>query len=187
MAVGYKHHIIQEYLKQNAKFSDLQIRYSVETELLGTGGAILQAMDQVEGDSAFIVNGDTFFDISLSKLEAFGQSNSSEIAIALKELPYSDRYGLISCSESGRILSFSSDGVNNANSILINGGIYYLQKQVLQKFSLPNKFSIEKDFFQPYIEEIKAYGKVFDSTFIDIGIPDDYALAQRLLKDVFPN
>jgi D-glycero-alpha-D-manno-heptose 1-phosphate guanylyltransferase len=180
LAVGYKHEIIRQYLNNGKNSFDLQIEYSIETELLGTGGAIWQALRQIKGDDAFVINGDTFFDVPLNDLKVFARSKSAEIAIALKELPFSDRYGQISFAEDGRILSFSEKDLVSKERIVINGGIYYLQKKLLEKYPVPGNFSLEKDFFVPYITTLQAYGKIYQKPFIDIGIPEDYELAQSL-------
>ncbi|MDT7828085.1 nucleotidyltransferase family protein [Pricia sp. S334] len=183
LAVGYKHEIIQNYLSQNKKFSDLQISYSIENQPLGTGGAISQAITKVDGSYTFIVNGDTFFNIPLNQLEIFAHKKNAEIAIALKELPFSNRYGRVACSSNDRILSFSENKHDQEESCLINGGTYFINKNLFEPFELPQKFSLENDFFKPYLKITQAYGKCFEDFFIDIGIPEDYNLAQKIFKN----
>lgn len=182
LAVGYKHEIIQNYLSHNKKFSGLQISYSIENEPLGTGGAIAQALTKVDGPYTFIVNGDTFFDIPLNQLEIFAHKKNAEIAIALKELPFSIRYGQVTCASDDRILSFINNEQDQRESC-INGGTYFINKNLFESFDLSQKFSLENDFFKPYLKNIQAYGKVFNDFFIDIGIPEDYNLAQKIFKN----
>jgi D-glycero-alpha-D-manno-heptose 1-phosphate guanylyltransferase len=183
LAVGYKHEIIKQHLSQNKKFSDLQISYSVENEPLGTGGAIAQAITKVEGPYVFILNGDTFFDVPLNQLEIFAQKKNAEIAIALKEVPFSSRYGQVVCAPDGCILSFLENNQNQRESTIINGGTYFINKNLFKAFDLPQKFSLENDFFKPYLKNIQAYGNSFKDFFIDIGIPEDYNLSQKLFKN----
>ncbi|MEW6108510.1 MAG: nucleotidyltransferase family protein [Nitrospirota bacterium] len=184
LAVGHKFEVIQEYYSNGASSFGVQIDYSVENEPLGTGGAILQAADQVKGDDFFIVNGDTYFDVNLAELEEFAQAASADIAIALKEVQASQRYGHVECSDADRIVSFKEKGTVEGEHNIINGGVYYMSKDVLGKCSLPDKFSFETDFLQAKLHDIRAYGKLFEGHFIDIGIPEDYSLAQSFLKDV---
>ena len=63
----------------------------------------------------------------------------------------------------------------------INGGIYLINKAFLQKLTLPQKFSFEKDLMEKYVSTIPFYAIESDGYFIDIGIPEDYARAQREL------
>ena len=62
LSVGYKAAVIEAYFGD--KYLDVQIEYCREPEPLGTGGGIKKAFEQVT-DYAFVLNGDTFFDINL--------------------------------------------------------------------------------------------------------------------------
>ena len=48
----------------------------------------------------------------------------------------------------------------------------------MTNLGLPDKFSLEKDFFEKYVSTVRMHGKVFDGYFIDIGIPEDFCRAQ---------
>ena len=184
LAVGYKYEIIKEYLDIADHRYGLDISYSIETEMLGTGGAIFKAFEQVDGEFAFILNGDTFFDIPLSDLEAFAQSSSADIAFALLETEHSSRYGSVNYTPSGRIVSFKEKSTSESQKMIINGGIYYMKKSLISTLSMPAKFSMEQDFFEKNLQNLQAYGKVYQALFIDIGIPSDYTLSQDLLKNI---
>ena len=88
LSVGYKHEIIQDYFQDN--YLGIAIKYAIETEPLGTGGAIKHAFSFVD-DDAFVLNGDTFFDVDLSKL----RNDKSDLSIALKPMKNFDRYGTV--------------------------------------------------------------------------------------------
>lgn len=183
LAVGYKYEIIQQYLENTAHTYGLQVKYSIEQELLGTGGGIFQAFEMIEGDAAFVINGDTYFNVPLSDLEEFAVSKSADIALALKATSDVGRYGSVVCSPEDKVVNFTEKGAVQSGSVTINGGIYYMKKELTSSYSMPTKFSIEQDFFQANLHQLKAYGKVYDKAFIDIGIPDDYKLAQEMLRN----
>ena len=67
LAVSYKYEIIQKYF--GASYLGMEIVYSIEHEPLGTGGAISQALNFINGTSAYVLNGDTIFDINLNCLK----------------------------------------------------------------------------------------------------------------------
>jgi len=184
IAVGYKKEIIKEYLNRTNTF-EIEIEYSDEEEQLGTGGAIKQALKKIKNEACFIINGDTYFDISLEDLKAFSKSKSAEISIGLKRLKNNSRYGSVCILPDNLISSFSEKDQLHNDTILINGGIYYIKTNIFDSYTMPEKFSLETEFFQNFCGVINAYGKIFDGTFIDIGIPGDFEYAQKLLKDVF--
>ncbi|EAL7576610.1 NTP transferase domain-containing protein, partial [Campylobacter coli] len=166
LSVSYKYELIQEYFKD--EFEGMKIRYNVEKELLGTGGAIKDALKLVKNE-VYVVNGDTFFDIDLKKLVL----NGSKICIALKQMQNFDRYGTVNVDEQGIVTSFEEKVFKKQG--LINGGIYLLKKDIFDEFSLEKKFSFE-EFLQENYKSLKIQTQIFDDYFIDIGVPQDYKL-----------
>lgn len=164
LAVSYKYEVIQEYFKD--EFLGIKIKYSIEKEPLGTGGAIKEALKFVK-NKAYVLNGDTFFDIDLSKLKL----NRSKICLALKQMNDFDRYGTVNVDEQGFVIFFEEKIFKNQG--LINGGIYLLTKDIFNEFDLEKKFSFEK-FLQENYKNLKARTEIFDDYFVDIGVPEDY-------------
>lgn len=171
LAVSYKYEIIKAYFKD--EFLGIKIKYSIEKEPLGTGGAIKQALNLVEKE-AFVLNGDTFFDIDLFKLKLC----DSKICLALKTMKDFDRYGAVEL-DGNFIKSFKEkDFVKQG---FINGGVYLLVKDIFKSFSLESKFSFE-EFLQENFKALKTRVEIFEDYFIDIGIPEDY---KRFNNDFF--
>ncbi|ELK4666007.1 nucleotidyltransferase family protein [Campylobacter coli] len=166
LSVSYKYELIQKYFKD--EFDGVEIHYNIEKELLGTGGAIKDALKLVKNE-AYVLNGDTLFDIDLKKLIL----SSSKICIALKQMQNFDRYGTVNVDEQGLVTSFEEKVFKKQG--LINGGIYLLKKDIFNKFDLEKKFSFE-EFLQENYKSLKIQTQIFDDYFIDIGIPEDYFL-----------
>ncbi|EAK9944551.1 D-glycero-D-manno-heptose 1-phosphate guanosyltransferase [Campylobacter lari] len=164
LSVSYKYKLIQEYFKD--EFDGMKIRYNIEKELLGTGGAIKDALKFIQ-NQVYVLNGDTLFDIDLKKLVL----NDSKICIALKQMQNFDRYGTVNVDDQGIVTSFEEKVFKKRG--LINGGIYLLKKDVFDEFDLEKKFSFE-EFLQSNYNALKIQAQIFDGYFIDIGIPQDY-------------
>jgi D-glycero-D-manno-heptose 1,7-bisphosphate phosphatase len=69
----------------------------------------------------------------------------------------------------------------------INGGIYFLDPKIFEKFTLPQKFSFETEFLAKHLLDLEPKAFTTDGYFIDIGIPDDYARAQKELPKLIKN
>ncbi|HEG2599170.1 TPA: nucleotidyltransferase family protein [Campylobacter jejuni] len=164
LSVSYKYELIQEYFKD--EFEGMKIRYNIEKELLGTGGAIKDALKLIQ-NQAYVLNGDTIFDIDLKKLVL----NDSKICIALKQMQNFDRYGTVNIDDHGIVTSFEEKIFKKEG--LINGGVYLLKKDIFKKFDLKKKFSFE-EFLQVNYKILKIQTQFFDDYFVDIGIPEDY-------------
>jgi D-glycero-alpha-D-manno-heptose 1-phosphate guanylyltransferase len=174
-SVGYKYEPIQIFFGN--RFKGLKINYAVEKEPLGTGGAVMNALNLCNEDSVFIINGDTFFPILLEDLFYKHCEKKSAISLSLKEMQNLDRYGIVNINGDNAITGFEEKRFREHG--LINGGIYLADVNVLNSLKLPEKFSLEKDLFEKQVNNISLYGFPFMQYFIDIGIPDDYARAQH--------
>lgn len=168
LAVGYKKEIIQEYFKDSYK--GIKIIYSEEHEPLGTGGCVKQAMNYVSEERVFILNGDTMFKVNYEEMHQI-----SGLVIACKKMYQFDRYGEVNIKD-GKVLAFAEK--RYVDEGYINGGIYYLPKNIFDGYNLPTKFSLEKDFFEKYIGNLNIQAYLSEAYFIDIGIPEDYAKVQ---------
>ena len=171
--VGYKHDIIEHYF--GSSFKGLPITYSLETEPLGTGGALLQGLSLVKEEHCVVVNGDSFFAVDLNKFMKLHMESRADFTIALKKMYNFDRYGTVTVVED-RIVSFAEKKFCKEG--LINGGVYIIKKDLLLSEQLPRAFSLEKDFLEKRVSNSRIFGKIFDGYFIDIGIPEDYERAQ---------
>jgi len=131
-------------------------------------------------DHAFVFNGDTYLDLEVTALEKLWQVNHCP-AIVVREVPDTSRFGRV-VVEQGRVMSFLEKGM--AGSGLINAGCYVLPTNLLDEFALGVNFSLETDFFISAIQKQKFCSFATHGLFIDIGVPDDYELAQTLLAGV---
>lgn len=169
LSVGYLKELIQDYFQDN--YLGINIQYAIEHEPLGTGGGIKHAFSFVE-DDAFVLNGDTYFDIELSKIK----NQECDIVLALKPMFEFDRYGTVELNDENKIISFNEK--KYCEHGLINGGVYYFHKILFDKIDCDEKFSFEKDVLEKHLNDLNIQGKIFDNYFIDIGIPEDYNKAQ---------
>lgn len=182
MAIGYKHEIIKEYFKD--RYDSIEIKYSIEKEPLGTGGAIKNALAIAEDRDIFVINGDTFFNIDLRTFYSFHRHKASNVTIALKLMKDFDRYGAVTINGENRLIGFEEKQFRSIG--LINGGIYIIKTDIFNSIKFPDKFSFETDFLEKYYKERKIYAYIFDEYFIDIGIPEDYKGAKNDFKS-FPH
>ncbi|MBL0309161.1 MAG: nucleotidyltransferase family protein [Bacteroidetes bacterium] len=177
LSVGYKHETIKEYFGE--EYLGIKIRYSIEEEPLGTGGGIKKAFDMVQ-DEAYVLNGDTFFDVDLSALRNFYFQSNSDLVLSLKKLSNFDRYGTVELDANNRVTEFCEKKFMTEG--LVNGGVYFFRKNLFAQVEVSEKFSFEKDVLEKYSSSLKFSGKAFDGYFIDIGIPEDYQKAQHEFK-----
>ena len=173
LSLGYKHEAVETWVATRPDRDS--ITCVVEEEPLGTGGGVRLALRQAREDAVFILNGDTFFGVDYPAMQAFHRQSGAQATLALKPLRDFDRYGEVTLDGEGRITAFREK--RPCAEGLINGGVYLLQRDALAE--MPERFSLEKDYFEPQAESADLAGFRSEGYFIDIGIPADYARAQR--------
>lgn len=175
-ALGYQAEAIQRWLKQN--HWQMQFSLSIEREPLGTGGAIAQAWPHTHSPTVAVLNGDTFFPVSLGDFGSFHTAAGVPVSLALAEVAPADRYGTIEV-EGGRVRAFREKEPRPQGWIY--GGIALIQAAWWQAHSWPERFSWEAYLTQQAgrlpIGAYQAHGVPF----IDIGVPADYERAQTLI------
>lgn len=174
LSVGYLKEVIFSFMDSRAW--PFEISYAVEEEPLGTGGGIRLALTKCREDRVIVLNGDTFFDVDLDAL-----SFTAPVTLALKPMRNFDRYGAVDWD--GELVTGFHEKAACAEG-LINGGVYALVRSQLDFAFYPKRFSFEKDLLEPLAAAHLVAGQVQDGYFIDIGIPEDYARAQRELPEI---
>lgn len=178
-SVGYLAEKIQDYYKSS--FNELEIKYVIEENPLGTGGGIRLGLEHCTDEFALVLNGDSFFDVDLHEFFKLHTNETSQFSLALRKVNDSSRYGTIETDANDRIISFM-EKTNRMKEGRINGGVYILNKELYLKTTPSGNFSIEKDFFEKQLDKLSIKGFEFTGYFIDIGIPEDYTKAQHDLK-----
>jgi len=173
LSVHYLREKIQDYFQEC--YEGLSIQYVLEDEPLGTGGAILNALQCIDSDEPlFVLNGDTFLRMDYKKMLAQHHKNSPNISMALRKIADCSRYGVVHV-DAGCVTAFQDQGEDKPG--LINAGVYLLTKKLFAKFAAPKQFSFERDFLFPQIAQIHPEAFVVEDYFIDIGVPEDYERA----------
>lgn len=172
LSVGYMADKIIGHL--GAQFAGIELVYEVETQPMGTGGAVAASMRRCTGDRALVVNGDTFLDLELDALERAYQGHPIIVA---REVDDTARYGRLDTA-AGQVTRFSEKGVSGPG--LINAGAYLLPVGLLDSAGLSAPFSLEADFLAPAVLNRRFDVFITRGQFIDIGVPADYRRAQTM-------
>lgn len=176
LSVGYKWNAIKAFFGDNWK--GIELVYCVEDRPLGTGGAIKKSVQYVNNKDVYVINGDTYFDIPLGLLKKEFKAGC-KLIFSLKRMKDFDRYGCVDIDVDGFV-----KGISEKKYIVngfINGGIYLMDKNIFDDYSLEERFSFEQ-FVKKNYDSFNARAIIFDNYFIDIGIPEDYIKAQFELK-----
>jgi D-glycero-alpha-D-manno-heptose 1-phosphate guanylyltransferase len=174
LATGYRAAMFREALGEC--WQGMCLVHAPEPEPLGTGGAIAHAAQVSGAGPALVVNGDTFLRLDIQALCRGMQQADAWCGIALVQAADAARYGAVRVHDR-RIVALDEKGRQGPG--LINGGWYWLNAQALQALPLGRACSFERDVLPGWLDQQRVLAYTDAEDFIDIGVPGDYATAQR--------
>lgn len=179
LCTGYKSEIIEDTVTN--EYRGLKILYSKEAQPLGTGGALIKALNLIKDNSFIALNGDSFCNFKLSK-EDF--SNEGKSVIYVHQLKDVSRYGEVKFNDGGFVTSFTEkSGLRKIG--YINSGIYILHRSDMEQFPKDTQISFEKEILLTLIGNLKV--RICKDGFIDIGTPESYREAEAFFTHLSTN
>ncbi len=179
--IGYMGEAIRAHFGD--QYGDIKIEYVKEESLLGTGGAVRNALKikQWNQDEVVLINGDTWYEVSLLQLMIDANLGGRAITMSLKPLVLNDRYGSVTTSPLDGIVTQLGDTPKKGG--LINAGCYLLRVAATMRemSSFPDNFSLELDFLKSLVLKGEVSSSIQNARFLDIGVPDDYQKAEQFI------
>ena len=162
----------------------VKLHYVVESEPLGTAGAIKNARELIHGP-VYICNGDIITGLDLVALREAHVRNRAIATIHTREVEDPSHFGVVETAENGRVMRFvekPQPGETDARDI--NAGTYILELDAVDAIPGGRAVSIEREVFP---ELIKSTGRVFavstQDYWIDVGRPSTYIQSHRDILD----
>lgn len=144
ICIGYKGDQIKKAVGNGSKFG-LDITYCEESEnnLLGTGGAVLNALKELD-DHFFIMYGDSWLNINFKKLYLkFLESQKSAVMSIIKNDNRWDKSNIL--FNRGKIIEYYKDSASE-NLKHIDYGVSIIKKRIFLEKIYGLKFDLEKVF-----------------------------------------
>lgn len=174
LALGYRPDCITDYFGDASQLGT-KLVYSIETEPLGTAGAIKNAEQYID-NTFFIMNGDIFTDLNLTDMLKFHKDKGAKVTIALTPVDDPTRFGVVETDSNQRVTRFAEKPkLEQVTSNMINAGIYIVESQVLKRIPEGKRFMFERDVFPALLAEGEpVFSYATDAYWIDAGTPEQY-------------
>jgi len=167
--ISYKKKTMEDYLLKNRP--KRKITLVDEHEPMGTGGAVKNVADHIDGQF-LVINGDSISSLDISKLIELHRRKKAFATISLWPVEDPTPYGVVDLDSERRIRRFQEKPKREeAFSNLINAGVYALEHEVLDHIGR-GFVSMEREVF-PKILDKGMYGMEFDGYWIDCGRRED--------------
>jgi len=175
---GYKSEIIEGYFCNGSQW-DVDVVYSHEPIPLGTAGAVRYALDKLNSDCFLVMNGDSYCDVDINKLEDMHVAHNAQATIWLTWMNDCSRYGSVVIGKKGEVELFQEKSLSRDGG-LVSAGVYLLEREIAETIIEGRYVSLETEFF-PRLIGRGLYAVVSNSPLLDIGTPEAYAKAQGVL------
>lgn len=165
LLTGYLNNVVSDYFDDGSKFG-ISIKYSIESEPLGTGGALKNAENLLENEF-LLLNGDTFSDVRYDEFIKFSRTRNNICSMLCYNGPlFNDvQYNII--LKENNIIDYSKTCSDNRFNA-VDAGMYFMKKNVLS--IITTKISkLEEQIFPQLISSRQLSGFATKTRFYDIG------------------
>ena len=174
ICTGYLADKIEEKFEDGSSLG-VRIKYSIEKEPLGTGGALKNARKYIK-ESFIDINGDLFFDVNLKKFIEFHKEKKGIASIALHKSDHIRDSDIVNIDNNKRVVSV---GLGEGN--ITKSGIHIFEPEFLG--FIPSGFiSREEVLKKLLIEGKQVYGYVTDEFMKDIGTFGRFNAVKELIE-----
>jgi mannose-1-phosphate guanylyltransferase len=175
LATAYLAETFTPYFGDGSKWG-IELKYALESEPLGTGGAIRNAAELLlpeisENEPIVVFNGDVLSRHDLAGQIKLHQSSSAAATLHLVNVEDARPYGCVPFDESGRVTDFL-EKMENPITNTINAGCYVFSPQVIQAIELGKVISVEREVFPQLLKNGKVVQAFVDNSYwLDMGTP----------------
>jgi mannose-1-phosphate guanylyltransferase len=173
LGTSYRAEVFSEYFGDGGALG-LELEYVVETEPLGTGGAIGNVRHLLRGDTAMIFNGDILSGCDLTGLLGEHRRTAADVTLHLTKVPDPRAFGCVPTDAGGRVTAFLEKDPNPATD-QINAGTYVFARAVLESIPSGRPVSVERETFPGLLADgARITGYLDSSYWRDLGKPADF-------------
>ena len=171
LATSYLSEIFTPYFGDGSQWG-ISIKYAVEKEPLGTGGAIRNAAQLLSSDESIVIlNGDVLSSHNLAEQIRHHEAHDADVTLHLTQVEDARAFGCVPTDGDGRVTAFL-EKMDNPVTNQINAGCYVFNPRVLSAIPLNTVVSVERETFPQLVANKAAvYGYVENAYWLDIGTP----------------
>lgn len=173
----YHPHAITNYFGKGQRL-DMDLRYSLEAELLGTAGGVKKVQKFIGDETFLVISGDALTDVDLGKLIAQHREWGGIASLALKKVDDPSNFGVVICDRDGLILGFQEKPEPGEElSNLCNCGIYVFEPAIFDHIPADTFYDFGKQLFPEFVaRETPFYGFEIEGYWNDVGSLEQYRI-----------
>ena len=170
LVIGHLGHVVQDYFGDGSGISPatgkpfgVNIEYVVETEPLGTAGALYLLKDKLT-DDFLLLCGDVIFDIDVDRFYQFHKARGGVATLFTHPNSHPYDSGIIMADDAGRVTNWlHKEDPRRWYRNRVNAGLHFFSKKIFEQgqFGELKKVDLDREVLKPLISTGELY--VYDS------------------------
>lgn len=181
LCIGYLGKQVRDFFGDGESLG-VKIKYSEEKEeLLGTGGALMQAQDLLD-EHFFVINGDTYLLIDYSEVErAFFNHGKKALMVVYDNQEDTGVKNNIELDSDLMVKRYNKESPD-PDLKYVEAGVLVLRREALNFVEEGCSVSLEKGLYPPLIQQRELVAYVTKQRFYDIGTPERKRTFEKFLR-----
>ena len=161
------HHLAEQVIRAVENTPGVIIQH--EETILGTGGGLRRALDNLDDEPVLVVNGDIYHSIDLGELYRYHLSRGHRVTMAVHDCPRFNKLGM----EGDRIVDF--DGTTKGAAHLAFTGIQVIDPDLLAPIKKEAASCIIAHYRRQLANNVAIHARRYERcNWTDMGTPEDY-------------
>jgi histidinol-phosphate phosphatase family protein len=189
LLVHYGYEIIQNYFKDGKSWG-VNLTYIVEKKARGTGGALIDALENFEANF-LVIYGDTYLDVDLKKMMDYHKNCNSELTLFVHPNDHPFDSDLVEVDDNFQIKNIHPypHPKNEHLPNLVNAALYVINRNILiNTLPLDGKYDLAKHLFPELINKnIKLQAYLSQEYIKDMGTPERIKKVEADIENAIPD
>ncbi len=178
IAVNHLRHLIEAFFGDGSRFG-MSITYSVEDKPLGTAGPMSLVLDQLE-ENFILTNGDLLTNLDMGRMIDDHISSGAAATIGTYRRELKSEFGLLEVDENMQMVGYREKPTYQH---LVSMGLYVLNRDAVRRWLVVGEYLDMPTLMQSMSQAdmlVRCHQQ--NCTWLDIGRPEDFALAQNMVE-----
>jgi D-glycero-alpha-D-manno-heptose 1-phosphate guanylyltransferase len=182
-ALGKNGHLVKQHIKEQAADYNFAFDFAEDNQTLGSGGAIMNALQYSDTTDIILVNAYEFIAANIDDLVAWQQTKCGDLTMCVVHSENVGEQWQYHINEESKIFEASRLAKKSG---LISTGLYCLFRPSFLNINFPPKFSFQKDYIHKHLQDRDVIGMISEDYYCDIRNSEHIIEASEKLATIFP-
>jgi NDP-sugar pyrophosphorylase family protein len=180
------HHLAEHIQAFVARYSGpLDLVCIVEERLLGTAGAVRNALPELRPGPVVVIYGDVLIEDSLTGPLETHRRRRADATLTLHSAPAVEGKGVVEFGDDGRVIRFvEKPAASSGDRAWINSGVYVVDEQFIAGLPERQELDFGNDVFPSALSRgARLFAHKLSTAVVDIGTPDGLEQARAHVRN----